>query len=122
VSLDLDHVVQDQMRQDHQSILAHSGTVVLQAIIDVFGPRFNQIGETEGQVSQGNENVATDRLFWGRSQDCEQQFQMFLTLCLKKKNQIKSNQIKSLGKEKETRNPSENFFSPEFSVDTHEFA
>jgi hypothetical protein len=52
-----DHIIQNQMRQNHQRVLAHARVVVFQAVVHVRCPRLYCIWKAEREVSERNDDV-----------------------------------------------------------------
>lgn len=45
------------MRQNHDGVRSHEGAVVFEAVVDARVPRLQGIGEPEGEVSEGDDDV-----------------------------------------------------------------
>ncbi len=53
----LDHVVEDEVGQDHDGVRADPGAAVLQAVVDAGVPRLESVREPERKISEGNDDV-----------------------------------------------------------------
>eukprot|EP00047_Mylnosiga_fluctuans_P014238 m.36647 g.36647 ORF g.36647 m.36647 type:complete len:388 (+) comp5401_c0_seq4:1504-2667(+) len=60
LALDLDHVVEDQMRQHHQRVLAHARVLVAQHCIELRRPRLDDIREAKGKITHADDGVRPD--------------------------------------------------------------
>jgi hypothetical protein len=60
VTLGLDHVVKNQVRENHQRVLSHCDILVMKAVVDKLGVRLNQVREAEGNVTKCDNDVGSE--------------------------------------------------------------
>ena len=60
VPLDLHHVIENQVREHHHGRLSDRHVGVPEGPVDVLRPRLERVGEPQGQVTEGNDQVASD--------------------------------------------------------------
>ena len=67
------------MSEDGESVGSHAHRVVVQPGVHTRSPGLHGVGEPEGHVSQGDDEVCPDDWLHGSLQDSEQQLEMTLT-------------------------------------------
>ena len=67
------------MGEDGQSVGSHAHRVVVEPGVHTRSPGLHGVGEPEGHVAQGDDEVGSDDWLHGSLQDCEQQLEMILT-------------------------------------------
>lgn len=75
LALDLDHAVEDDVRQDHEGILADERVVVAQARVQEPRVGLHEVGEPKGQVTQRRRDAGAQLRRPGVGEDREQQRQ-----------------------------------------------
>ena len=77
-SCHLDHVVENEMSEDGESVGSHAHGVVVQPGVHTRSPGLHGVWEPEGHVPQGDDEVGPDDWLHRPLQDSEQQLEMTL--------------------------------------------
>ena len=79
LSLGLDHVIQNQLRENTQRVRPDNQTGVSKPAVHLQRPRFQNIGETDGQVSSNDDAVGSYCFIFASFEDSEEQLKLAFT-------------------------------------------
>jgi len=77
-----DHVVQNEVRKDHQSVLSHADVAIAEALRDFGRGGVHEVRKAEREVAEGDDNVRAERGVVGALEDRKEQVQVLLAIKL----------------------------------------